>query len=110
MTHKGEQSPCEDGRFKVRTGPPVLDDSHINDGEDAVSIQRTMAEKELEREMERWEDEVDLRAELNAYYHQYHALERRRLRLIYAAQQAVLAEGKANIDPGTFVMILNLAK
>lgn len=99
-------------RMKIPNTLP-LDDSHLDDGEDPIHIERVMATRRLAQEMEEqgdWGDEIDLRAELNAFYTQYNALERRRLRLVYRVQQLVLTEGRANVDPGALVMILNLAR
>ena len=106
-------NPPNYGGQKIRFGPP-FDDSHLEEGENAVSLRRTAESLRIAEQVEgsriRSDDEADLRAELDEYYHLYLALERRRLRLIYAAQQMVLSEGKANVDPGSLVMILNLAR
>ena len=101
-----------DNDMKIRRGA-ALDDSHLKEEEDAIHVSRTLANKRLAEQMEthgNWSDELDLRAELQDYYEQYNALERRRLRLIYETQRTVLVDGKSDIDPGTLVMILNLAR
>ena len=104
---KSDEEERGDGRLneKMRT---VLDDTDLQSGQNGLSAHQRQAARE-----DNWDtpdDERDLRAELHEYYEEYNQLERKRLRLIFCVQRHVLSKGCSNVDSGTLVMILNLAK